>query len=348
MATAMLTVACKDEESIEITSLSKGGSTFYFGEKVPVWTCLNQNPGNVTYDWDCTGGFFDGIFTQHLYENLWVAPREAGEYTVQVTANAGNQSETRQTKMKVTNFYLDTFENVNAQNSAGWTLSGATVEWGNGAMIVKSQYNDRDASVFREFPVSDDLEPPLSIQIKMNYSGYRTVTGNANSASNGGTYIRLAFTQPAANPDKPFVQYLSWIVCPVTPGSNSYLDIRQNTPQTGASSAISSVGTKNSFMTFPANETHTFTITLDSDLLITTSFDGQTVVNRSDIIAKFVSDNAVEQSFNVRELRILVPRKSSASAELGETTWNVTQVQINDKRTAIGGDVNNIGFEQLP
>ncbi|MDR2627919.1 MAG: hypothetical protein LBC40_07795 [Dysgonamonadaceae bacterium] len=336
--------ACKDEENLEITSLSKGGNTFYFGEKVPVWTMLCSNPGNVSYDWECTGGVFDGHSTQHLFENLWIAPHQPGEYTVQVTANLDGQSESRQTSMKVTNFYTDTFDDT--RNPAGWVTSGATAIWNVGALTIQNLNDTREAAIYKVVSVSDDLKPPFSLQMQMNYSAYRTGVTNVGSAS--GITLRIAFSQPPVNPEKPFVQYLSWIFCPVATGNNAQLVVSAYTPEIGRSSTAYSVATRDARLSFPSNETHVITLTLDSDLLLTASCDGQAIIDKNDAIRQFVNDNGIVQDFEVRELRIVVPRKTSANAIDGETELNVTRLQINDSRTAIGGDVNNIGFEELP
>ena len=81
--------SCKKDTGIQIESLNKAGSEFYFGEKVPVWASTAGDKDGIVYSWSATGGSFDGNRTQNLFENLWIAPNEPGEYTITVTAKNG-------------------------------------------------------------------------------------------------------------------------------------------------------------------------------------------------------------------------------------------------------------------
>jgi hypothetical protein len=327
--------------------LSKGGDTFYFGEKVPVWTILRSNPGNVskvTYDWECTGGVFDGHATQHLYENLWIAPRTVGEYTVQVSAKMGDQTETRQTNMKVTNFYTDTFDDT--RNPGGWTQgTSLLLSWDVGRMILQNTSNGREGTCFKQFPVADNLVPPFSIQVQMDYSAYRS--GVTSVSSMTGTTFYLSFYQPSINPEKPYVRNITWTFCPVAATENSQLTIEHLTPENGRSGTLLSALIRNGALSFGADETHTLTLTVDEDLQLRISCDGQ-IIHNTDAIRNFVDKYEIVQDFNVREFRYQLPAKTIANAPTGETGWNIRRVQINDSHTAIGGDVNNIGFEELP
>src|SRR5687767_6565276 len=106
----MIAFSCKKDIDVEITSLNKAGQEFYFGEKVPVWASTNGDKEDLTYEWSATGGSFDGWRTQNLYENLWIAPAVAGEYTVTAKANNGGSSSSKSTQMKVTRYYFDEFQ----------------------------------------------------------------------------------------------------------------------------------------------------------------------------------------------------------------------------------------------
>jgi hypothetical protein len=334
--------ACKDEESIEITSLSKGGDTFYFGEKVPVWTMLRSNPGNVSYDWECTGGVFDGHSTQHLFENLWIAPHQAGEYTVQVTANLDDRSESRQTSMKVTNFYTDTFEDI--RNPYGWVASGGVFLWNVGSLTIQNSSDTRDVGLAKELTAADDLKPPFSIQVQSNYSAYRTGVSSVSSSS--GIGLRIEFAQPSGNPEKPYVNSLRWFFCPTATNNNHQLLIYQTIPENGAATLMHNSTSRSNFLAFPANELHTFTITIREDLQLLISIDGEILFD-TDLLRNFVAKNEVTQDFRVSQFLFQAPRKSVAIAPNGETEWNLRRIQINDSRTAIGGDLNHIGFEEL-
>src|SRR5689334_14162508 len=108
--------SCKKEVDVKVESLNKAGSEFYYGEKVPVWASVSGDKNDMTYEWSATGGTFDGFRTQDVFENLWIAPDSAGEYTVSVKAKNGNSSSTRSTTMKVTRYYFDEFQSAYTLN----------------------------------------------------------------------------------------------------------------------------------------------------------------------------------------------------------------------------------------
>ncbi|HYK57660.1 MAG TPA: hypothetical protein VEV15_14425, partial [Flavisolibacter sp.] len=91
-AICMVGISCKKEVNVKIESLSKSGQEFYFGEKVPVWAATSGDKKDIAYEWSATGGTFDGWRTQNLFENLWIAPAQAGEYTITATAKNGGSS----------------------------------------------------------------------------------------------------------------------------------------------------------------------------------------------------------------------------------------------------------------
>ena len=106
IALCIFAFSCKKELGPRIESLNKGGQEFYFGEKVPVWASTSGDLNGMTYEWSATGGTFDGFRTQNLYENLWIAPNAAGEYTVTATAKNDQGSSSKSTLMKVTRYFF--------------------------------------------------------------------------------------------------------------------------------------------------------------------------------------------------------------------------------------------------
>jgi hypothetical protein len=359
--------ACEKEDAVEILTLGKAGDYFYFGEKVPVWTGVDGDRTAITYNWECTGGNFDGWRTQHLFENLWIAPTEAGEYTVTVTAKNGSKSDSRQTKMKVVNYFTDNFE-YGSKNPAAWAVSNTTLEYGSSVgdpndktVIIPSTSNTADAQ-FRRTLTGVPLVPPFSIRTKMMYTGYKTVTNV--TASNGATFFSIFFVQPTTNTDKPYIRELRWEFCPPAAGTNDNWRLRMESflPATSKSVWATNAGNnnpipapflatiqgRNALLNFAANQYHTFTLTVDADWNFSAYVDGNAFVLKSDAMKRFVTANGLNHlNMQVREFRLTTPRKSASSAANTEVRWVVSKVEINDANSAIGGDVNNIGFEEL-
>jgi hypothetical protein len=359
--------ACENDEPVEILTLSKAGDYFYFGEKVTVWAGVEGDLRNMTYDWDCSGGRFDGWRTQHLFENLWIAPTEAGEYLVTVTAKSGNESDTRQTKMKVVNYFTENFE-YGSKNPAAWAVSNTTLEYGthpddpkDNVVFVPSTSNTADAQ-FRRTLTGTPLYPPFSIRTKMMYTGYKAVTNV--TTGNAATYFSIYFVQPTVNTDKPYIREIRLEFCPPAVGTNANWRFRMESylPASGKSVWATNAGNNNpipvpflaaiqgrdELFNFAANQYHTFAFTVDADWNMSVYVDGNVFVSKSDAIKRFVTLNGLNHlDMQVREFRLTTPRKSASSASNLEMRWCVSNVTINDAHSAIGGDINNIGFEEL-
>jgi len=127
VALCVFAVSCKKDKGLMLESLNKAGEEFYFGEKVPVWaTTAGGDLNDMTYEWTATGGTFDGFRTQNLFENLWIAPNEPGEYTITVKAKSNGSTSSKSTKMKVTRYYFDEFQSAFTLNGNGWSTSNTT------------------------------------------------------------------------------------------------------------------------------------------------------------------------------------------------------------------------------
>ncbi|MGV8093275.1 MAG: hypothetical protein AB2L24_15555 [Mangrovibacterium sp.] len=362
--------ACEDDTPVIIDTLSKGGDTFHFGEKVIVWAGVSGDIGNITYDWSCTGGEFDGHATQHLFENLWVAPNEPGNYTVMVTAKTGKESDSRETNMKVTNYFFDSFES-GSMNLSGWTGSNATRTFttteginGNTVTCLRVESTATSDAYTRKTTTDLPLKPPFSVQTVFKYSRYRTATSVTTAGH--GLFLSLYFEQPKEQFDKPFIREIRWEICPSATGTNANWRLRMESyvlasnqsrwaSNTGTNLPIpkpfipNQISGRNNLFAFGANTYKTLTMTIDVDLNFTACVDGQVWVDKSPAIRNFLEDNGVldHRELIVRELRLTQPRKSGSNAANGETTLFLTDVRINDAKTAIGGDVNHIGFEEL-
>jgi hypothetical protein len=368
--TAILLTAC-EKESVTILTLSKAGDYFYFGEKVQVWTGVEADPRSVTYDWECTGGSFDGFRTQHLFENLWIAPDKPGEYIITVTAKTPDGSDSRRTKMKVTGYFAEDFD-YGSKNPAGWASSNTTLAYNdltvNGGIdkvvTVPATSNSGNAQLRRSM-TGVPLTPPFSIRTKMMYTGYKAVTGtNDVTTANYSTYLSITFVQPATNPDKPYIREIRWEFCPPAGNTkkNWRLRMESYTPAYGRSTWATAAGNNlptpapfiagaidgwSDLFNFPANIFRTFSMTVDADWNFSAYVDGVPFVSKSDAIKRFVTDNSLSPDMNVNQFQLNIPRKSASSAPNTEMVWVVSRVDVNDKNSAIGGDINNIGFEEL-
>jgi hypothetical protein len=99
---------------------------------------------------------------------------------------------------------------------------------------------------------------------------------------------------------------------------------------------------------FPANVFHTFSMTIDADWRFSAYVDGVAFVDRSDALKNFAEAGALSHlDMKVNQFQLNIPRKSASSAPNTEMVWVVSRVDINDKNSAVGGDINNIGFEEL-
>jgi len=120
----------KEKGNVQIVSLSKKGSEFFFGEKVTVWATANIDDhsgaayaSDATYKWECDGGSFTGV--PGLFENVWVAPKAAGKYTVTLTVSDKGSTDIRKTEMNVSSYFYDKFEST----TTAWKNSDTRVTY---------------------------------------------------------------------------------------------------------------------------------------------------------------------------------------------------------------------------
>jgi hypothetical protein len=201
--------SCKKEE-IQLESLGKIGGEFYFGERVPVWATTKAEKEDISYEWKATGGSFDGWRTQNLYENLWVAPAEVGEYTVTATAKKGNSTSSRSTIMKVTRYFFDEFESPNTFTQNGWAQSNTsqTIISDNDPNINRVELTALSTSApnIRRTLNLADLKIPFSVRARL---GWKTFF-----RANQPMTIRLFFRQPTANPSYPYMREIRFEIWP--------------------------------------------------------------------------------------------------------------------------------------
>jgi len=239
IALCVFAFSCKKTVGVKIESLNKAGQEFYFGEKVPVWASTTGDKNEMTYEWTATGGTFDGFRTQNLYENLWIAPNVAGEYTVTATAKNDDGSSSKSTAMKVTRYYFDEFQSAYTLNGNGWSTSNTTNTLVTNTDTALSRLDltasSTSAPNIRRTLNLAELKIPFSIRTRMGWKTYfragQTIT------------ISLFFNQPT-NPNYPYIREIRWEIWPtVNPATTDNYQIRYETfvPATNTSK-FSTVG----------------------------------------------------------------------------------------------------------
>lgn len=237
---SVLAFSCKKAPGIKIESLNKAGEEFYFGEKVPVWASTSGDNNTVSYEWKATGGSFDGFRTQDLFENLWIAPSTAGEYTITATAkNSNGGSSSKSTSMKVTRYFFDEFQSAYTLNGNGWSTSNTTnnlvtnVDTASSRLEVTSSSTSAP-NVRRNLDLAE-LKIPFSVRTRL---GWKTFFRASSTI-----VISMFFNQPS-NPTYPYIREIRWEIWPtVNPATTNNFQIRYETfvPATNTSK-FSTVG----------------------------------------------------------------------------------------------------------
>jgi hypothetical protein len=242
LAVCIFIISCKKDLNMEITSLNKAGQEFYFGEKVPVWASTTGDKEDMTYEWSATGGTFDGWRTQDLFENLWIAPNVAGEYTVTATAKNGNNSSSRSTTMKVSRYYFDEFQSAYTLNGNGWSLSNVDAA-GQKLVTDVDPANSRLELTSTSTSVPNIRRSLNLAQLKIPFS-IRTIMGwKTYFRANSTIILSLYFNQPS-DPTLPYLREIRWEIWPtVNPATTDNYQIRYETfvPATNTSK-FSTVG----------------------------------------------------------------------------------------------------------
>lgn len=235
-------ISCKKDTGIQIQSLNKPGSEFYFGEKVPVWATTSGDVDGIVYTWSATGGTFDGSRTQNLFENLWIAPSTPGEYTITASAKNGGSSTSKSTNLRVTRYYFDEFQSAYTLNGNGWSTSNLNNEHRllvastdpAASRLELSSSTTSAPNIRRNLDLSP-LKIPFSVRTRL---GWKTFF-----RANQTIVISMFFKQPA-NVAIPYIREIRWEIWPtVDPATTDNYQIRYETfvPATNTSK-FSTVG----------------------------------------------------------------------------------------------------------
>lgn len=276
--------SCKKDVTAKIESLDKPGEEFYFGEWVPVWVEATGMGETPYYNWTATGGVFENARTQHLRENLWIAPNQKGTYTVTASSNGASKS----ASMTVTRYFFDEFQSIYTLNGNGWSTSNSTNTLMDSTdadvsclQVVSS--SSSNGSVQRTF-TTVPLGFPMCVRTRLDWEKY--------FKANGEFYISLYFVQPLNDPSYPYIREIRLEVYPtVNPATTNNYQVRYETytPSTNVSKfstdsstlpdalpLISPVSGKNPMFKMAAGQYKNFTIAIDKDGVMTTYIDGNT------------------------------------------------------------------------
>lgn len=342
MAACLLGFSCKKDIDVRIDSLNKAGQEFYFGEKVPVWASTDGDKHDISYEWSATGGTFDGIRTQDLFENLWIAPNVLGEYTVTATAKNTGTSSSKSTLMKVTRYFFDEFQSAFTLNGNGWSQSNTT-------QVLKTNSDPAQASIeltssstsgpnIRRTLNLSELKIPFSIRTKLGWKNYFR-------ASQAIT-ISLFFNQPASTPTLPYLREIRWEIFPtVDPSTTDNYQIRYETfiPASNVSKfstvgnaaplplpLVSPVKGKNPALAMADGDLKNLSFSVDANELFHAYIDGVlwfTSNGLKDWLDYMKANNAGFQDPVAKEFRIAFPAKESSKP--GSTVF-VKSVYINN------------------
>lgn len=341
----VLLISCKKDADIQIESLSKSGEEFYFGEKVPVWAATSGDKDGIGYEWSATGGSFDGFRTQNLFENLWIAPSQPGEYTITAKAKNGGSNSSRSTSMKVTRYYFDEFQSAYTFNGNGWSTSNTSNVLKNNtdAALSTAEITASSTStpnIRRSLNLSE-LKIPFSIRTKIGWNTFYRAGQN--------TFISLYFAQPA-NVTIPYIREIRWEFLPTAnPATTNNYQIRFETfvPATNTSqwstpgntfplpgTLIEPVAGRSALFSMAANQLKNFTFSVDKDNIFSAHVDGAlwfTSNSIKDWLAKAKLQYPGFADPVAKEFRVTFPARSGTTG----TTIVLKSVYINNDGTIL-------------
>ena len=308
-AVALLVSCEKEDLTVEIDSVSKYGSEFFQGQKVQVWVSANVSDlANTTYKWECSGGTFSG--PTNLFQNVWVAPREQGEFLVTCTVESGGKSDKRSTKMVVGPYFFDKF----SFPSTNFTLSNFTATYTNGeVLLVGSRANTRGS--FRRAFGDTALYNPFTYKADM---AWRDKYKNATSSM----FYRLQFDKPRRKDGTKVKQYVREIrleMWPTATGTAMNYSLRFevfNSEFSMATWTIMEQGRKPEFVFTDGAKApdkkgmRPITIAVGANFQTTVTLDGVPVI-QSDAIGAWRTANNIPDKLNLGRLWVEVFEQSN-------------------------------------
>jgi hypothetical protein len=360
VASGIVFTGCKKDPEIELVSLNKIGEEHYFGEKVLMWASTEGDKKDMTYEWTTTGGTFEGARTQDRFENVWIAPTQVGQFDVSITAKNGKSSSIKTSTLNVTRYFFDHFQspNIFARNGwPGWATNNVIFSQRNSddkltssLRISPSRVNNSNINVnLRKELNSAELKIPFSVRAKMGFDTY--------FKPDASFCISLTFSQPRANPERPFIREIRWEVFPSptnTTSANFQIRYEVFTPSknlsvfstnTGVYPAAGPLinpitGRNNALFTMTSNVAKNFTFSMEADETFVTHVNGVEWFRSAGIKNWLTAARAQYPGFEApvaNEFRILMPGRAATTLPVSQLFIN--SVYINNDGTILNSPI---------
>lgn len=275
----MLVLTSCDDSNVNIISLNTFGNKVCMGDRVKVFVSAETEGDELpSYHWECNGGSLTN--PQGLFENVWQAPMEPGEYEIWVTVKCGNSKETRRAKIAVLDelFYSD-FETPYFDE--GYTNTDVTMKQTSGSVTpaasksVTLEATDVNAIFQRNW--NEPVSAPYSMQMAhMSTSGFK-------KASDTTINFRIAFSARNGNTDN-----LRNINFSINPADGKYrVYCEQFDPASGSNNEIEDCVT-NGGNDFKYDKKWKYvSVSIDADKKFIVYFDGKKLLESNILVSKF-------------------------------------------------------------
>lgn len=167
----ILFTSCSDDGNVSIVSLNTYGSKVCMNDRVKVFVSAETDGKDTpTYEWGCTGGQMTN--PQGLFENVWQAPKQAGEYEIWVTVECSGVKETRRAKMIVLDeYFYSNFETP--YYNEGYSNSSMTLAQDSKTGSLKLT-SSKEKGIFQRNWDDNTLVAPYSMQMKYNPDTFKS------------------------------------------------------------------------------------------------------------------------------------------------------------------------------
>jgi hypothetical protein len=309
MAVLFLAGCQKEDGFVKIDSVSKVGNEFFQGQKIQVWVAAEIGDlKNAKYFWECDGGSFSG--PKNLFQNVWVAPRKAGEYTVTCTVECNGESDTRSTKMTVGDYFFDKFSVA----STNFSLSNFNATYSNGEVLLVGSKSNTRGSFRREFG-DTALFNPFTYKADV---AWRVKYKNATSSM----YYRLQFNKPIrynGTKVKKYIREIRLEIWPTATGTNKNYSLSYEVFSSEFSTSTwvtGENGRKDQFVFADGSKAadkkgmRPISISVDKDGKIIVKLDGASVLE-SEIVKTWRTTNAITDKLNLKSVWVEVYEQSN-------------------------------------
>ena len=279
-----LLLACNKDEYVRFDTLSKYGEEFFMGQKVAVWAGVDvSDKEEATYEWSCSDGHFEG--PQNIFRNTWVAPYEKGVYTVTCTVRCNGKSDSRTTKMVVSEYFFERFDFPTTL----FTATNVNPTYKNGKVYIVGSRANTQGRYYYTF-TDPDLVPPFTLSEDVGREGeYK----NASTTTN----LILRFTRPTENGvlASRYIRYIGIDLLPTAEGTtrNFKFYINEINTKTQQNKSTDLMYEYVPECKFTEGVMKNFNITIDSDYTMIVKVDGVEIV-RSASLKQWRDDNSID------------------------------------------------------